>query len=169
MSDASGKSSRSAAIRRVTCASLALCVLGAAPASFAQPAGAANCDKPISPSIPEQGISKRLERQLKREMREFLGETGVYLACVRDAYRVGAADNAPESRLLGLIGENNATVKQVDELAAIYEERIGPIEDVVPRSRSRSGQRDPWAGRPWSGTDPNRFPPPLVMPPGLAN
>jgi hypothetical protein len=45
-------------------------------------------------------------------------------------------------------------------------DRTGPsIRSVHYSSRT---QRDPWAGRPWPGTDPNRFPPPLVVPPGMS-
>jgi hypothetical protein len=150
MSKTSGNFSRNAAIRKSTFAVLGLCVLFAAPASFAQRAGALgpitlydyrqaetapSCTKAIAPSIPEQDISKRFERQVKRDMRAFLDETVNYLACVRAAFRVGEANDAPDSQLLRLIDENNATVKQVDELAAIYEERIGPIRNVLLRAR----------------------------------
>lgn len=145
------------AIRKLTCAVFGLCVLIAAPASFAQRAGASgpitlydyrqaetppSCNKPISPSIPEQDISKRFKRQLKRDMREYFAETASYLACVRASFLVGEANDALESELLGLIDDNNATVKQVDELAATYEERIGPIRQVLPRARvAYSGPR----------------------------
>jgi hypothetical protein len=158
MSGIFGNCSHKAAIRKAICAISVMGVLIAAPASFAQKAGthgqitpydnrqadtAPSCNRPISPSIPEQDISNRLERQIKREMREFLDETADYLACVRTAFRVGEANGAPESELLGLIDDNNATVKHVDELGAIYEERIGPITNVLPPKRVANSSARP--------------------------
>ena len=76
-------------------------------------------------------------------MREYLDETANYLACVRAAFLVGEANDAPESQLLGLVDANNTAVKQVDELAAIYEERIGPIKKVLPRARIANSRAQP--------------------------
>jgi hypothetical protein len=172
-------------IRNLSSLLLLLSVL-AAPASFAQQAGAtgpvtdsrlvpsepeADCSRPISPAIPEQDISRRLERQLDREMREFFDAAGTYLACVRAAYWLGEADNAPESELLGRVEEHNAAVKEVDELAALYEERIGPISKVLPRRRVASANArhgiGAMPGPTWAGTDTGRFPSYVEPPPGM--
>ena len=181
MSDLFGKNSQVTAVRAVSCAILGLCVLIAAPASFAQRAGApgqvtdyslievetaAGCSMPVSPSIPDQEFSRRQERQLNRGMRRFIKEFGQYVGCMQTEYGVARAENAPEPELMGLVAASNAAVREVEALVAVYEERIGPITEVVPPQRRRpsSGQRDPWAGRPWPQTDPHRFPPSTVIP-----
>jgi hypothetical protein len=152
-----------------------------APASFAQRAAvpaqalddnlgqaetATSCKKPVSPSIPEPAISKRLERQLNGDMRRYFEELGRFALCIRTEYRAAKAGNAPETELLRLVAANNAAVKEVEELAAIYEERIGPITELVS-APPRPG--DPWAGRPWPGTDPYRFPSYVQSPTSIAN
>jgi hypothetical protein len=133
---------------------------------------ATNCDAPLAPSIPDQDLSKRQERQLNRDVLRFFERSQQYVVCVQNLYKAAKADNASESRLLELVAANDSAVKKVDGVAAIYEERIGPITELVQRRRvanSASGRRDPWAGRPWPGTDPYRFPPPLVVPPAFSN
>jgi hypothetical protein len=163
MSAIFGNYSQTLALRKLACAVTGVYVLIAAPASFAQRAGAPgtvidydysqpaivyddsqaetvqSCSKPISPFIPDEDISKRVKRQITRDMREFLDETGKYIACVRAAFVVGKANDVPDSQLLGLVDENNATVEAIDELAAVYEERIGPIKNLLPRAQPRFG------------------------------
>jgi hypothetical protein len=54
-----------------------------------------------------------------------------------------------------------------------YEGVIALADQTGPSIRSmyysRRTQRDPWAGRPWSGTDPDRFPSYVQSPPGMMN
>jgi len=181
MSAIFGENSQSMAVRGVFCAFVGLCVLIAARASFAQGVGApgqvtddsliqaetaAGCGMPISPSIPDQEFSRRQERKVKRGMRRYINEFGRYVVCMRTEYGVAKAENAPEPELAGLVAASNEAVREVEALVAVYEERIGPISEVAPPgTRGPSpGQRDPWAGRPWPQTDPNRFPSSTVIP-----
>ena len=110
----------------------------------------------------EQGFDASLSRligelpQARREMFELALEDVVHTESQNAELRAASyTDEDFRNQLDGMTYES---------VIALADQTGPPIRRVY---YSRRTHRDPWAGRPWPGTDPDRFPAPVQPPPGL--
>ena len=103
------------------------------------------CSHPTILSIPEsERITRRAERKIQDDMREYTTEMYGYLTCARTEFTSADGNDAPFVTLALLAVRYNLAITELETIRDMYIDRVGPIEDLViepPRNESSAYRR----------------------------
>lgn len=120
-------------LSKFLCSSLLLC--GTSATAFA-------CEYPALPSIPADGrISNRVERTVNEDMVRYVTEMSVYVACVQAEHSAAVSDGISDLSVSLLADRNNAAVAELEAVRELYEDRVGPLEELFFELPFDSGDR----------------------------
>lgn len=89
------------------------------------------CENPSLPTLPpEKGrIREREEHVIELETLRYFNDMKVYVACVRDEHETVVREAGPSVESSLIARRNNAAVAELEAVRAVYEERIGPLDE----------------------------------------
>jgi hypothetical protein len=93
------------------------------------------CEHPSLPQIPaDDRIEGEEEQAIQSDTLRYISETAVYVACIQAEYEAAKSNDAPPLHLSLLATRNNTAVAELEAMRAIYEARVGSIEELVARA-----------------------------------
>jgi hypothetical protein len=102
-------------------------------------AGAA-CDVPTVVQIPEASDVKGQGRAVFADTEDYVRGMIEYVDCINAEIDAAGGENGPPLLIAVLVARNNAAVAELKAVMALYEERIGPLDDAAVADAMRAAE-----------------------------